>query len=289
LWLYEGVTEYFAGNVQVKSGLISRESYLKILQQKLSIADRFKDDLPFTELSRDVLDKYENQYYNVYMKGALIGLCLDIKLRSLSGGKYGLQQLISDLSMKYGKDHSFKDDELFHEIGVMTFPEIETFMNTYVGGSESLPLASLLEKVGVRYEASREVRTLNLGFGNDNIGMAEYNGSPYLSFQNCDKLTEQGKLLGIQDGDMLVKINDVELGPLGPATSELLAKHKAGMKDGEKMAYTVLRKNDAGNYQEVRLEAEIKASVTKQKHFLSFDESASPEQLMLREGWLSGK
>ena len=34
LWLYEGVTEYFAGNVQVKYGLITPEEYLRCTPSK---------------------------------------------------------------------------------------------------------------------------------------------------------------------------------------------------------------------------------------------------------------
>ncbi|HZX74806.1 MAG TPA: peptidase M61, partial [Cyclobacteriaceae bacterium] len=144
LWLYEGVTEYFAGNVQVKYGLITPEQYLAEMQTKMTMADRYLDDVPFTELSLGALDKYENQYPNVYQKGALIGMCLDIQLRKLSGGKYGMQNLVADLGKKYGKDKSFNDPELFDEITKLTYPEIGSFLNTYVAGKASLPYAEVL-------------------------------------------------------------------------------------------------------------------------------------------------
>jgi len=53
----------------------------------MEVADRFKDDLPFTELSAKCLAEHKDQHYNVYQKGALIGMCLDIQLRNLSIGK----------------------------------------------------------------------------------------------------------------------------------------------------------------------------------------------------------
>src|SRR5690606_5302881 len=87
LWLYEGVTEYFASNVQVKHELISPDEYLDVLREKILIAETFNDSVPFTDISKFTLSQYKDQYYNVYQKGALIGLCLDIKLRSLSEGK----------------------------------------------------------------------------------------------------------------------------------------------------------------------------------------------------------
>jgi glutathione peroxidase len=98
-----------------------------MLRQKITTMKGMKDALPFTEMSANVLDKYKNQYMNVYNKGALIGMCLDIKLRQLSGGKYGTQNLMQDLSKTYGKEQSFKDDELFDKITSLTFPEIRQF------------------------------------------------------------------------------------------------------------------------------------------------------------------
>ncbi|MGC4020466.1 MAG: hypothetical protein QM734_00230 [Cyclobacteriaceae bacterium] len=82
LWLYEGVTEYFAGNCQVKYGLITPQQYVKVIQQKMLARSNFRDDVAFTDISKFTLDKYPDQYGNVYQKGALIGMCLDIKLRN---------------------------------------------------------------------------------------------------------------------------------------------------------------------------------------------------------------
>lgn len=288
LWLYEGVTEYFSGNMQVKYGLITPEQYLSILHQKLAIADGFKDDLPFTDFSKDVLN-YSDQYYNVYQKGAIIGMCLDIKLRKLSDGKYGLQNLIADLSKQYGKDKSFVDEDLFKEIGKLTYPEIEVFLNEYVGGPAALPLATIFDYVGVKYTKEFEQKEMTLGFGNNNISVTQYNDSPMLSFQNCQTLNAQGKALGLKDNDILVKINDQLLPPLGPETSEIISSTKARMKEGEKISYSVMRKNDAGEYKEVRLEATIEPTVVTKRHVLSFEENPTPEQLKLRTGWLSPK
>ena len=51
LWLYEGVTEYFAGNAQVKGGIISIDQYINKLREKMYYSTEFNDTLPITELS----------------------------------------------------------------------------------------------------------------------------------------------------------------------------------------------------------------------------------------------
>ena len=121
LWLYEGMTEYSAGLVQAKYDLITKGNYLRILQQKITMASLFNDTLPFTELSLGCLVDHKSQYINVYQKGALIGMCLDIRLRKLSGGKMGIQELLQELSKTYGKNQAFRVEELFDKITEQTY------------------------------------------------------------------------------------------------------------------------------------------------------------------------
>ncbi|MEM9983198.1 MAG: peptidase M61, partial [Bacteroidota bacterium] len=113
LWLYEGGTEYAAQHVQVKHGLYDTEAFLNDLTTKMRTADRIGTPVSFTEMSKGCLDKYEEYYGDVYAKGALLNMLLDIQLRKLSEGKYGVQEMMRDLAEKYGKDRSFKDDALF--------------------------------------------------------------------------------------------------------------------------------------------------------------------------------
>ncbi len=70
----------------------------------------------------------------MYEKGALIGLSLDLKLRQLSGGKYGTKELMRDLAKTYGRTKSFKDEELFDKITELTYPEIRELLPESCGG-----------------------------------------------------------------------------------------------------------------------------------------------------------
>lgn len=150
LWLYEGLTEYAAQHMQLQGGLISLPQFLERMTEKYRSSNfSYDKDIPFTKMSKGVLSKYKEEYGNVYQKGALIGLCLDLYLRSETHGRYGTQQLIRDLSARFGPDKSFADDELFQLIAETTQVKgIEQFFSHYVSGSKELPLASLLPKIG---------------------------------------------------------------------------------------------------------------------------------------------
>lgn len=288
LWLYEGVTEYFALQVQVRYGLITPEQFLNSIRQKMLTADQFIDDVPFTEISKFTLDKYKDQYYNVYQKGALIGMCLDIKLRKLSGGKYGMQNLTADLGKKFGKSKAFQDEELFAEIVKLTYPEIGEFLNRYVGGPEKLPLQETFALVGVNFFPELTNLELSLGLEPRSLTVTRIDDKPKLAIGNADVLNDQGKALGFKNGDVLLKINGETI-PMGPDFDGFVKKQQAALTEGAMLTYGILRKNEAGEQQEMELKAPLKKVERRKKFVVVFDENATPEQLALRKSWLSAQ
>jgi len=289
LWMYEGVTEYFAGNVQVKYGLITPDQYLDVIKRKMTAASSFRQDISFTDLSQFTLDKYGDQYGNVYQKGALIAMCLDIKLRKLSNGKYGIQNLMADLSKKYGKDHPFDDSELFDIIEKLTYPEIGTFLKTYVGTAEPLPFKEIFEYVGVTLIPERQTQRYSVGFNPQALGIEELEGKKKLKIANAGGLSEQGVALGLQNGDVLLKINGQDFPELGPETSVFLAKQRDALKEGDELTVTVLRRDGTDTWAQVDLKAPVKKVSFTERNILSFDENATPEQLTIRKSWLSAE
>ncbi|WP_417620054.1 peptidase M61 [Oceanihabitans sediminis] len=125
LWMYEGVTEYFAQHFQVYEGLMSEDEFYASVLDKIRTAANLDDTMSFTVMSENVLDEpYASQYYNVYLKGALIGMCIDILMREESDGNRSMLSLMKELSTKYGKNKPFNDDTLIEEITAMTYPSI---------------------------------------------------------------------------------------------------------------------------------------------------------------------
>lgn len=151
LWLYEGMTEYATIHMPIKQKMISLLDFEKTLEEKIKGMKEFDQNLAFTDLSKNAMEK-QDQYMNVYQKGPLLGLCLDIKLRELSDGKMGTQDLMQHLMQKYGEDKYFNDDDLFDEITKMTFPEIRTFFKDYIEGTKPVPLKESLAKAGFIYD-----------------------------------------------------------------------------------------------------------------------------------------
>ncbi len=286
LWLYEGVTEYFASNAQVKYGLITSDDYLDVLREKILTAETFKDTVPFTDISKFTLTQYKDQYYNVYQKGALIGMCLDIKLRQLSKGEYGLQDLIKDLSKKYGKSKAFEDDKLFDEITAMTYPEIGEFFKKYVEGSERLPLEDVFELVGVNYIEKFISPELSLGLESSAVTVTQTEDGPKLAIANTETLNDQCKALGFKKEDIILKING-EIIPYNEQFRDFFERQQQSLEVGKKLSFGVLRKNETGSLEEVELTADVMIVNREVRHLLGMNDQATPEQIALRKSWMS--
>ena len=101
-----------------------------VYAEKIEGANALNDTMPFTTMSANVLtEPYKDQYLNVYQKGALIGMCLDIQIRESSGGKRGILDLMHQLSNEYGVSKPFNDADLFAKITSLTYPEVGDFFN----------------------------------------------------------------------------------------------------------------------------------------------------------------
>lgn len=286
LWLYEGITEYFSDNVQVKYDIISEEQYLSALRAKIiSSSNNYNDTLSFTELSKFTLHEHKEQYSNVYEKGALIGMCLDIKLRELSKGEYGVQELMADLSRKYGKSTPFKDDELFGVISELTFPEIDEFISEFIVKGNVLPYEEIFNTVGIDYVPHLSGKEYSLGFTLEALTIDTL--VQKIRIVDADKLDDFGLQIGFKTGDILLKVNEKEIPELS-GMSEFFIKEKIALEENEKLSYTVLRANESKE-EEVVLSAPITPIDFQEEHVLRFQENPSDEQLKIRESWLDVK
>lgn len=284
LWLYEGVTEYFASHMQVYEDLIGLNEYLqKVRENIMTSRAYYNDTLPFTVMSANVLDEYEDQYGNVYQKGALIGLVLDVRLRELSGGAYGLRNLMLDLSKTYGKENAFKDEELFDKIAELTYPEIRDFFRRHVEGAAPLPLEETFRKVGIRYEPTATQQVIS--YGDFTPGFDQEAGK--ITVVETDDMDAFGRKMGFRVGDQLLALNGTEITPEN--IREVIGEQLQQMQPGERVTITVGRENARGRIRKKKLKGRATASERQSLHMLEPDPGATPEQKALRAAWLNNE
>ena len=285
LWLYEGLTEYNAHHVQVLYGLIDIDKFIDVMQGKMSEAQTkpYNDTMPFTFMSAHVLEaKYHDQYNNVYAKGALINMCLDILLRYNSNGTFGTQDLMTSLSKLYGKDKSFKDDDLFSDIEKITSPEVRSFLNDYVSGNKKLPFKEIFAMVGLNYEEKLEREEINLG----GFSMGFNPKTNRAVIFDLDKSNAFGKKMKYKEGDEIVLFNgkNVTL----ENYKEVLFGFLQSAKTGDKLVVEVARKKRKGEKIKT-LSAKVVPVKVQIRNSITVNKNPSDKQVLARNAWLGLK
>jgi predicted metalloprotease with PDZ domain len=207
LWMYEGVTEYFANLFQINQGLIDETEFYKRITEKIEHAKKLDDTMPFTTMSANVLtEPYKDQYLNVYEKGALIGMCIDIIIREKSNGERGILDLMHQLSNEYGVTKAFDDQELFAKITALTYPEVGEFLTKYVAGPTPIPYEIYFAKVGLAKSIEKKPASI---FVKGRTAYFKINQQTKEIFVNPNiELIDFYKNLGLKGGDVLLAIND---------------------------------------------------------------------------------
>jgi predicted metalloprotease with PDZ domain len=269
LWFYEGVTEWAAHILELRDTLITLDQYLNVLKDKLLANDSFKQDLSLTDLGIHCTEM-QDQYQNIYMKGALVAGMLDIRLLELSHGKRGLREVILELSKMYGPKKSFSEKNFFDDFTRLTYPEISDFFDKYVKHAEKLPMREYFNWLGISYSELA-------GFDSSKVSMGVQ-----IRFNNDNKLVIEGvsdtspNYGVIMPGDIMAKYDgkDITLG----SYQKMMTKTKS-LKPGEGFKLTVIRDG-----KEIELNAKVGLQAI--KHVFKVKTDAVPEQVELRNNWL---
>lgn len=284
LWLYEGVTEYAAKHVQVKYGLYSLNTFLDEMGKKVRTSFRYKDGYSLVELSENCLqEEYLKEYNNIYQKGALTAMCLDLQLLKSSNGSYDLQNLMRDLSQEYGIDKPFQDDKLFDKIIELTYPSVKDFIEKYIQGIEKIPYDEFVSPFGIHYFEKAKVMEVSALGGIENRALRRDSlGRFYVSVY--ERLDEFGTdYIGFQKGDVILEWNGK---PFTPANvSAILITYLNSVKVGDKLEVLVEREVD-GEKKEILLETEVVRIELEQEHVFKLDPEATDAQVELRKKWL---
>lgn len=283
LWMYEGVTEYFSHHAQYVHGVTEFQYFLEQMEQKItSSLNHYDDDLPFTELSQECLLEHHDEYGNVYDKGALIGLCLDIILRKESGGESGLMDLMLALMEEYGHESHFKDRKLFAKIKELSHPSAKKFLKKHVAGKAPLPLKETFAAIGVEYSAPGTVRQFTYG----NISLDYKSESNRMVIVATDEMNVFGHKMGYQTGDEIISINGKTFDPGQPLA--LLHGEKEKFKEGQTLTIEVLRQEAGGAGRTVVLSAPIEKIEVRGEASLKAMSDLTPEQKAFRDHWTKG-
>ena len=241
LWMYEGVTEYFAQHFQVYEGLVTPEEFYDVIVSKIDNAKRYTGDFSFTEMSKNVLEEpYKDAYANVYEKGALIGMCIDLIMREQSNGEKGLIDLMKTLTKRFGSTSPFSDDTFIETVAALSYPEVGNFLRDHVQNNGAINYTEYFYLVGLEFA---ETKTNTALLASQDIQYIRGNEEGEIVFVNGE-LNSTLQDLGVLGGDVLVSFNKKEYN-LSTARGLIIATN--GLAEGDTVTLTVKRDGETVN------------------------------------------
>ncbi|MCU7494406.1 MAG: peptidase [Ignavibacteria bacterium] len=270
LWLYEGVTEWAANMMMLRTNMISLDDYLKRMSEKLAESKSYGANVSLRDLGVNSV-RMQRQYADIYARGAIVAGLLDLRLLELSKGKRGLREVLHDLSQEYGINKSFSEATFFDDFTRMTYPEIKDFFNRYIIGNEPLPVKEYFSKVGIEYQ--------------DFAGYDSSRAYSGLSMMVSDNMIVVSSIDSGQSG-VDIKKGDVVFKVYGDTLTLQNAMQKTAvlrkLQVGDELQLTLLR-------DKMPHDVTLKMLPVKRNFIFKEDPMASPEELSLREAWMSLK
>jgi predicted metalloprotease with PDZ domain len=276
LWMYEGITEYFSYLFQVNQGLITEDAFLKTMASNEVVSKKyFKDNLSFTEMSKNILKpSYKEQYLNVYKKGALLGMCMDIILRKKSNGEKGILDLMGQLREIYGPYKAFDDAALIPKVTELAGKELGDFIQKHIVAGKPVKYTKYLQLVGVKKSVVRQPEEI----------VFLVNRQPHIKIDTSVKKvfvlnTEQNnffKALGVQVNDELLEINGAAFDASNYMSVIMLGM---GLKEDSPMVLKVKRENEI---------LELKGVVKLNYKIIPGYEFKDTKKESLKNAWLKG-
>jgi len=157
LWIFEGFTSYYDDLILLRSGVISQESYIKLLKAQI---DRYLQNpgraiQSVSESSFDAWVKFYRQDENsnnagtsYYNKGCLVALCLDLGLRLRGSSLDALMRKLYENAQNGVQVNERTIVELCNELtGDNWIEQINHLINT----TDELPLDQLFPEFGLSY------------------------------------------------------------------------------------------------------------------------------------------
>ncbi|HET9003806.1 MAG TPA: hypothetical protein VFN39_07360, partial [Gemmatimonadaceae bacterium] len=290
LWLSEGVTDYFAGAIVRRAGLVadsaardalasSIESYLGNPASAVLAPERSS----FTAWDTPVVNHGYSLSY--YLSGGLLGEVLDVRLRARNEGSGGMDALMRRLRDRYAGARGFTDPDIRREASAVCGCDMSSFFASYVAGAKTLPLDDFATALGWRLVVERAAAADSAGnpLPDRRVGIIPYGGAGSaggamggpLKLSVSDPTSAWGKA-GLTTGDTLIAVNGASV-----ATASAFRALLAPLAMGDSLTILVRRGGErsfvvhAGGYERTRVRLEELPSPT-------------DAQLRARDRWMHG-
>lgn len=220
LWFAEGVTDYYAALILVRSGLRDMEWFWQLTAQRIRLVDAtlMASSISLEQASMHAWEGRSEGFrgVNYYVKGSLIGLYFDLRLRALTGGKSSLDDVMRSMNRAFGEaGRSYPPSALLKTINDCAGIDLKEEYARLVGGVAEVPWSDVFEPAGISLVRERS-GFLGVEFSpapDPDSPESEYafdGSSPAPNAMPAISVVEKGspaENMGLKIGDTVVRIN----------------------------------------------------------------------------------
>jgi predicted metalloprotease with PDZ domain len=289
LWFVEGITTYYSYVNLLRSGIWSQQEFLDRLAgevralreapgRRLMSAENSSFHAWFFDRSPQMQEtNFANTTISYYNKGALLGMLLDLEIRSATHGQKSLDDVMglmygkfydSPAATYYLRGRGYTEKDILDAVNQVSGTDFTPFFEQYVAGTVPLPYKEVLAKAGLALHiatSSQEPPSLGVLVEPVDTGVRIY---AVQSGGAADRA-------GLSRDDILISVDDQSL------ATESLSDRLSIYPAGAKVPFQVER-------HERRLFVTVQLDPPQPDEY-SITElpGATGEQVKIRQGWLN--
>ncbi|KGF72538.1 peptidase M61 [Neosynechococcus sphagnicola sy1] len=239
LWFSEGTTSYYDLLIPLRAGLMNGSTFLAGLSKEIT---RFLNTpgrrvQPLQESSFDAWIKLYrpdanslNSQVSYYLKGELVSLLLDLRIRVRSAHQRSLDDVMRQMWQRFGiPEVGFTPEQLQQVMESVVGESLSDFWHCYVQGTEELPFQTYLEPFGLQLLAHTTEEIPYLG-----LTVKAEQGRDLVKGVESDSPAQHA---GLDSGDELLAINGIRV------HAEQLSERLKDFQPGDQIQLTVFHQD----------------------------------------------
>jgi len=230
LWFVEGVTSYYEALSMVRTGLWTPEAFWEEMEHQIEQLQRTTErrTVSVADASWRTWERgYNNPGVSFYNKGEVLGLLLDLRIRSVTHNRASLDDLLKRLNREFAREgRGYTNTDILALINRITGDDFTPFFRNYVSGTKELPYETAFTNAGFNVQISRALEasvgdiTL-VGKSNRVLGLSR---------------TSSAYRAGLRDNDLLLKFDEAPI-----VSADQFHRLLQGKKPGESAILEIKR------------------------------------------------
>lgn len=276
LWFSEGTTSYYDLQIPYRSGIYKRAEFLNQLGKEITRYLNTPGRLvqPLAESSFDAWIKLYrseahsgNHQISYYIKGEMLSLLLDLKIRAKFNNQRSLDDVLKQLWQIFGQpERGFTAQELESTIAQVADEDLSDFFQCYLHTTKELPIQTYFEPFGLQLKPVFDRHVPYVG-----LRLASEQGREVVKFTEAGSPAHE---VGIDPGDEILAIDGLRLG--ANQWTDRLADYRAG----NQFTLTYFHQD------ELRTATILLKSPRPTRYDVVVNKQLTPEQEQLLHGWL---